>query len=95
MAWISYPFGDLSDLDRFLIRGVLLLRCDAFVKMEQRLTRNPVQVTHLVRKVALPILRPVDFWEPLRPWARLWQLGKLCNMRTLCGSILCGCRTHL
>ncbi len=64
-------FGYLSDQDRCLIRDALHLRCDAFLTMEQRLTRNQTQVAHMVREVGLRILRPVDLWERLRPWAGL------------------------
>lgn len=66
-------FGYLSEQDRRLIRDAVHLRCDAFLTMEQRLPRNPAQLAHMVREVGLQILRPVDYWERLRPWAALYR----------------------
>ena len=63
-------FGYLSDQDRRLIRDAVHLRCDAFLTMEQRLPRNSA---HIVREVGLHVLRPVDYWERLRPWAALYR----------------------
>lgn len=71
---LSEPcFGYLSEHDRRLIRDAVHLRCDAFLKMEQRLTRKQAQIAHTVREVGQQILQPVDYWERLRPWAALWR----------------------
>jgi len=68
---LSEPcFGYLSEQDRRLIRDAVHLRCDAFLTMEQRL---PTNRAHMVREVGLQILRPVDYWEHLRPWMALWR----------------------
>ncbi len=62
-------FGYLSGKDRLLLRDALLLECDAFLTMDQRLARN---AGHLQREVGLRILLPSQYWELLHPWAALY-----------------------
>jgi hypothetical protein len=62
-------FGYLSEKDRLLIQDALLLRCDGFLTMEQRLPRN---ADHIQREVGLRVLTPVQYWELLKPWAALY-----------------------
>jgi hypothetical protein len=63
-------FGYLSDKDRLLIRQAVLLRCEAFLTVEQRLPRN---AAHVERELGIRILTPITHWEMLRPWAALWR----------------------
>jgi hypothetical protein len=63
-------FGYLGAKDRELIRDAVFLRCDAFLTMEQKLPRN---ASHIGRELGLRILRPIDYWEMLLPWAALWR----------------------
>lgn len=62
-------FGYLGDGDRALLADALRLRCDAFLTMENRLPKNS---QHIERMTGLRILSPIEMWERLRPWARLF-----------------------
>ena len=65
----SPMFGYLSKKDRALIQDVLILECEAFLTMEQRLPKNE---KHIRRELGIQILRPLDYWELLKPWAQLY-----------------------
>lgn len=62
-------FGYLSDKDRLLVRDAVLLRCDGFLTMEQRLPRN---ADHIERELRLQLLKPIQYWKLLKPWAALY-----------------------
>ena len=62
-------FGYLGAGDRLLIKDAILLDCDAFLTMEQRLPKN---APHIQRELGLQILTPIQYWDMLRPWARLY-----------------------
>jgi hypothetical protein len=65
----SSAYGYLGSGDRALIKDALLLGCDSFLTMENRLPRN---AEHLNRTLGLRVLSPLHMWELLRPWARLF-----------------------
>ena len=62
-------FGYLSETDRLLVWDAILLRCDGFPTMKQRLPRN---ANHVMREVRLRVLKPVQYWELLKPWVGLF-----------------------
>jgi hypothetical protein len=62
-------FGYLSTKDALLIRDALLLECDAFITMDNKLAKNS---GHIERELGLKILSPSDYWELLVPWAALY-----------------------
>jgi len=62
-------FGYLGAGDRLLIKDAILLECDAFLTMEQRLPKN---ASHIQRELGLQILTPIQYWDMLHPWARLY-----------------------
>jgi hypothetical protein len=65
----SPRFGYLSGKDRILLRDALLLECDAFLTMDNKLAKN---AEHVRRIVGLQLLRPSAFWALLQPWAALY-----------------------
>ena len=65
----SPMFGYLSEKDRTLIQDALILECEAFMTMEQRLPKNS---NHIKKELGIQILCPLDYWELLKPWARLY-----------------------
>jgi hypothetical protein len=62
-------FGYLGDKDRLLIKDAVLLECDAFLTMEQRLPKN---AQHLQRELGLQVLTPIQHWDLLCPMASLY-----------------------
>jgi hypothetical protein len=65
----SDRFGYLGLKDRELIRDAVLLECDAFLTVECRLPKN---AAHLERELGIKVLRPIDYWRLVHPWARLF-----------------------
>ena len=65
----SPAFGYLGRGDRGLIRDAVLLECDAFLTMERRLPKN---AGHIRQALGIRILTPIQYWDLLRPWARLY-----------------------
>ena len=63
-------FGYLGAKDRLLIKDAVALKCDAFLTVEARLPRN---YAHIHKELGLQIITPIQFWEKLEPWARLWM----------------------
>jgi len=61
-------FGYLSRKDLALIKDAILFECSAFLTIERKLAKN---TSHLEKMLGLKILRPLDFWYLLRPWAPL------------------------
>jgi hypothetical protein len=62
-------FDYLSIKDKLLIFDAVLLECDAFLTMEEKLTRN---AENIEKKLGLRILRPFEYCEVLQPWAALF-----------------------
>lgn len=65
----SAAYGYLGAGDRVLLKDALLLGCDSFLTMENRLPRNS---RHIVQTVGIRVLSPIDMWSLLRPWAALF-----------------------
>lgn len=63
-------FGYLSSGDRALLEDALALNCQAFLTMENRLPKNAM---HIQARTGLRVLSPIEMWELLRPWARLFR----------------------
>jgi hypothetical protein len=55
--------------DRALLKDAVLLECDAFLTMENKLPRN---ADHVRRMIDFRVLSPLGMWEILRPWAALF-----------------------
>jgi hypothetical protein len=66
----SESYNYLGAGDRALIKDALLLGCDSFLTMENKLPRN---ADHIRRTLGLRVLSPLDMWELLRPWAALFR----------------------
>jgi hypothetical protein len=62
-------FGYLSVKDRLLLKDALLFSCEAFLTMENRLPKNAV---HIERELGIKVVTPAQYWELLRPWAKLY-----------------------
>lgn len=62
-------FGYLGAGDHALVKDAVLLNCDAFLTMEQRLPKN---APHIRRELGLQVLTPAQYWSLLRPWAALY-----------------------
>jgi len=62
-------FGYLSAKDKALLKDALACESDAFLTMDRRLARN---APALRAAVGIQVLRPVDYWAVLRPWAALY-----------------------
>lgn len=62
-------FGYLGIKDKLLIFDAVLLECDAFLTMEEKLKTN---AENIQRRLVLRILRPFEYWEILQPWASLF-----------------------
>ena len=68
---LSEPkFGYLSEKDRLLLRDAIRLRCEVFLTVERRLSRN---AAHIERQLGIRILTPAAYWDILEPWATLWR----------------------
>ena len=65
----SHSFGYLSEKDRLLIKDAVLLGCEAFLTFENKLASRG---EHIEREVGIKVVTPVQYWELLRPWARLF-----------------------
>jgi hypothetical protein len=55
--------------DRALLRDAVILQCDTFLTMENKLPRN---ADHVRRMIGIRVLSPIGMWEILRPWAALF-----------------------
>jgi hypothetical protein len=61
--------GYLSKKDRILLKDALAFECDAFLTMDRKLAKNAAP---LRAAVGIYVLRPVDYWASLQPWAALY-----------------------
>ena len=64
----SPSFGYLSEKDKALLTDAVELQCEAFITLDQKLTRN---AAHLENYVPIRVLKPTAYWQSLRPWARM------------------------
>jgi hypothetical protein len=55
-------FEYLSDEDRQLVVEALVLECDAFLTIEEKL---PKQSDHLNQELPIQVYRPYEFWEDI------------------------------
>lgn len=65
----SSSFGYLSAKDHLLIADAVSLGCEAFLTMESRLPKN---AAHIERELEIKVVTPVQHWELLRPWSKLY-----------------------
>jgi hypothetical protein len=65
----SGSFNYLSEGDRKLLADAVALECEAFLTCDERLARN---ADHISRELGIVVLTPVQLWEMLEPWARLY-----------------------
>ncbi len=65
----SPKFGYMSRKDALLIRDAVLLECDAFLTMDNKLAKN---AGHIERELGLRVLSPTAYWKLLQPWAALY-----------------------
>ena len=65
----SHSYNYLGAGDRVLLKDALLLGCDSFLTMENKLPRN---AHHIEKTLSLRVLSPVGMWDLLRPWAALF-----------------------
>jgi hypothetical protein len=63
----SYNY--LGTGDRALLKDALLLGCDSFLTMENKLPKN---ADHIRGTLGIRVLSPFDMWKLLRPWAALF-----------------------
>ena len=62
-------FGYLSQKDRLLLKDALSLECEAFLTIDGKLLKNSA---HLNEKLGLRLFSPSEYWDVLKPWARLY-----------------------
>lgn len=67
----SKQFGYLSEKDKALIFDAVLLECDTFLTMDLKLC-TPKNSEHIWKMLKIRILQPYEYWEILKPFARLW-----------------------
>ena len=66
----SVFLADLPDRsDRELVAHAIALDCDTFCTCDRRTIYGR---RHLLRRIPLRIMTPSDWWQHIRPWARLW-----------------------
>ncbi len=65
----SGSFGYLGAKDRLLLKDAISFGCEAFLTMENRLPKN---ATHIERELGIKVVTPAQYWELLRPWAKLY-----------------------
>ena len=66
----SRGFGYLGMGDRALIEDALLLECDTFLTMENKLPRNGA---HVLRELGIRVESPTQVWARILPWAGLYR----------------------
>jgi hypothetical protein len=62
-------FSYLSDKDRLLLSDAIKLECDAFLTMDEKLWKNKQSIE---KQINILILRPLDYWQLLQSFARLY-----------------------
>jgi hypothetical protein len=62
-------FGYLGEGDRELLKDAVVLGCDAFLTMDEKLYSNS---PHLGSRLSLRVLTPVALWRELQPLAALF-----------------------
>ena len=66
----SNSYDYLGAGDRALLKDAIALGCDAFLTMENKLSKN---ADHIERTLGIRILSPIEMWDYIRPWAALFQ----------------------
>jgi hypothetical protein len=66
----SLSYNYLGAGDRALLRDAVMLGCDTFLTMENKLPKN---AAHIFRTVGIRVFTPIEFWDILRPWAALFR----------------------
>lgn len=62
--------ASLPDInDRYLIAHAVTLQCDTFCTCDRRSIHDK---KNTLRALPLKVLTPFEWWQHLRPWARLW-----------------------
>ncbi|HZL82935.1 MAG TPA: hypothetical protein VFB98_05580 [Candidatus Deferrimicrobium sp.] len=64
----SYDY--LGAGDRALLKDAIVLGCDAFLTMENKLPKN---AGHIERTLGIRILSPIEMWDCIRPLAALFR----------------------
>lgn len=69
-AKLSLPiFNYLGEGDRLLIFDAVYLGCDAFLTCDFKLAKNS---HHIFSQLSILVMTPIDYWNMLKPWARLY-----------------------
>lgn len=65
----SSAMNYLSAGDRALLKDAILLECDAFLTMENKL---PKATPHIYQMTGVRVFSPLEMWDILRPWAAVF-----------------------
>ena len=65
----SGAFGYLGAKDMLLLKDALSFGCETFMTMENCLPKN---AAHIERELGIRVVTPAQYWELLRPWAKLY-----------------------
>ncbi len=66
----SPAHGYLGAGDRALLKDAILLGCDTFLTMENKLPKN---AQHIEKTLSIRVVSPIEMWELIRPWAALFR----------------------
>ena len=66
----SNSYDYLGGGDRALLKDAIVLGCDAFLTMENKLPKNG---GHIERTLGIRVLSPIEMWECIQPWAALFR----------------------
>jgi hypothetical protein len=66
---MTTSFNYLSEGDRSLLLDAVTLECDAFLTCDRKLAKNR---HHLLAELAILVVTPIQHWQMLEPWARLY-----------------------
>lgn len=67
---IDDKFGYLSSKDLLLIKDAIVLECDVFLTMEQKLPKN---ADHLEKELKIKVMQPFKYWQIIKPWSALFR----------------------
>lgn len=62
-------FNYLGEGDRRLLSDAVTLECDAFLTCDRKLAKNS---DHILAQLAILVITPIQHWQMLEPWARLY-----------------------
>lgn len=63
-------FNYLSNKDKAILFDALILECHALLTMDKKFWKNK---EHLEKNLPIKVLQPIEYWEILEPYARLWM----------------------